>query len=113
MSEGKQEPRSLYTGLLGPGERRTITIDAPLTDEQQPVLITPMRDGALIVGCAIGSDKIEILSKWQSSTPFALAVVPKEYMRAAMLPWRDALSKLAGAVGDVIARMKNGGSKGG
>lgn len=89
-----KEPRSLYMGLLGPGERKTITIDAPLGAEQQPMLITAGRDQALITTCSIGSVEIEILSKWHSSTAYALAIVPKTAIRVAT------------AVGDIVAKLK-------
>jgi hypothetical protein len=100
-------PRWIYPGLLHPGERLVVKLDAPLASDRQPVLITPKPGDAVITRAVIDSDEIEILSKRDAHTiPFALGIVAKTVLNAATLPWRDMLGSVVAAIGDIASKLK-------
>jgi len=93
-------------GLLGPRQVVTLTIDPPLADHEQPVLITPKAGDVLIQEA--GVDYVVIANQTDRISAFGLTVLPRVVVRAAAVPWGQVARDLGNAVKEsgVIDQLK-------
>jgi len=83
-------------GLLGPHQVVTLTINPPLGDHEQPVLVTPKAGDVLIQEA--GLDSVIIANQTDRSAAFVVTAAPRVLVRAAAVPWGQVFRDLGAAV---------------
>lgn len=83
-------------GLLGPRQTVTLTIDPPLSDTEQPVLITPKAGDVLIQSAQV--DQVIVANQTDRIAAFGVTIVPRLLVQAAVIPWKRVVRDLGAAV---------------
>jgi hypothetical protein len=80
-------------GLLTPGERKTITLAVPMTENQLPVVITP-KVGQVVIREASLTQVIVENKTTDETVPYLLVVSPRAVIKAATFDWKSLLKGL-------------------
>lgn len=74
----------------------TLTVDPPLAEGEQPVLITPKAGDVLMTDVQVGH--ITVANQTDRIAAFGITIVPRVLVRAATLPWKQVARDLRDAV---------------